>query len=454
MPKKFELPILVNRMFDENLSAYVLDTLMFYEKFYGKDGFYSKELKAAELEPEIRFFINSPGGYVYDLVAIIDYLPTISIPFQTYCLGMAASCAAVLFASAPKGSRFIGKNSNILLHQVSAGAFGQIDDLKIAAKHAEDLNNMLVRVIADATGKSEDKVREDLDRDLYLNAQAAITYGIADKMIEASAPEIKSISFLKTKDGQPTFSAGQDIETKRASGQVQHKDVKLEIKGMREDDSHFYFSGYAATFGNADSHDDIIQRGAFSRTLKELTLLDGPTERTVLWQHDESQPIGKATLREDEIGLFFEAALPKSDTFCSGRAIPQIKNGSIKTMSFGYRVMDRYYKDNKQHLTDLELYEISPVTIPSNTKSRIKSDGAKSPALKEIETITDVSKYLKSKGLTKSETDDVLFHLKKILNSETPCNEDVLEDSACNEQVTKMISDLKALNKKLQGEKS
>lgn len=447
--KKFYLPIMVNSMFDENLSASVMYQLQMVERYYGKDGYFAEDLRKAELEPCIRFMINSPGGYVSDLFAIIDFAASISVPYEAYCLGEAASCAAVLFSTAKKGNRYIGKNSHILLHQVSAGAFGQIEDLKIAAKQAEKMNEQIIKILADNTGKSADKIREDLNRDLWLDAEQAVAYGIADKIIDNQSTQVKEMAFLKDSKGRQIFSAGEDIEAKRAKAEQEVKATSFEVKACSEDDENFYFEGYAAVFGNEDSDGDVLVRGAFARSLREFDLLGDTTKRTVLWQHDTDQPIGTAILKEDDHGLYFKASLPKSDTFVRDRVIPQLRHGSVRTMSFGFKTINRYFKDNKRNLTDVEIFEISPVTIPANAKSKIKSGSDKEILLEDIETITDVSRFFKGKGFSNSETNEILFHLKKVLKDNASRNEPAPSQPARNEQVEKLLADIKDLTAKL-----
>lgn len=434
--KKYKLALFVNQAFDENLSAYIVSSLLYYQKMFAKDGMYGEALTQDGYEAQICVYINSPGGYVSDLMAIIDTLGMITIPVTYYCLGQAASCGAVLFASGTKGQRFIGKNSHVLLHQVSAGMFGDIEDLQIATDQATRLNDQMLGILAKATGKSKAEIKDDIDRDLWLNAKEAIEYGIADAIIEPDAPEIKELAFLKKGD-VPLFSAGPTLEMKRAGATQEEKSIVFEIKETKEDDLSFHFSGYASIFGNADGDGDIVHQGAFARTLKDLVLLDKAGDRTVLWQHDPAQPVGLATLTEDKNGLRFSASLPKDDEFVKGRVIPQLRSGSIRTMSFGFRAVDKYFKDGYRHITDVELYEISLVTIPSNKLAKITGmkNGGEKP---KFENITDISRYLKEKGLSKSETDGVVFAMKTLFEPEpAPCNEagelDQKGQEACNE---------------------
>ena len=114
--------------------------------------------------------------------------------------------------------------------------------------------------------------------------------------------------------------------------------VKFEVKQVldndNDDDGFFRFEGMASTFGNLDLVDDIIEPGAFTESLKEILPV-------ILWQHRSSEPIGMPEeIRETDEGLFIRARLPKDDTMVSGRVIPQVKVGSIRTMSIGFRIRE------------------------------------------------------------------------------------------------------------------
>lgn len=449
--KPLTLPMLVSGVFCQELSDQVIYGMIHFEQLYGPEGVFISDLNDAELEPVVKMYINSPGGFVTDLFAMLDVIGASRLPVETYCLGEAASCGAVLFSSGKKGKRYIGKNSHILLHQVSAGAFGQIDDMKIAMKQAEKMNEQLIGILAKNTGKSKAEIKTDLERDLWLDAKQAVEYGIADQIISESAGELKSLMAIKDSKEKQIFTLGADIETKLKSVDLEEKDLQIEIKSSSEDSDNFYFEGYASIFGNVDGEGDVVTKGAFSRTLREYNLLGQANERPILWQHDTNNVIGKAVLCEDETGLKFKGVLPKADVFVAGRVIPQLKVGSIKTMSFGFKTVERYYKNSNRHLVDVELYEISVVSIPCNNGARIEN--VKNRDLKDVDfstfqSVTDISRFLKEKGFSKSETDGIVFTLKRMLEDKPKaCNEPAAE-SACKEHIKGIADDLKAILKK------
>ena len=134
-------------------------------------------------EEDIRLFINSPGGIVIGLLSIIDTMEMISNDVETTCVGQAASCGAVLLACGTKGKRFITRNSRVLLHQLSGGAWGHVKDIKTDAKEVDRLNELILSILSKRTGRSVNRLKRDMERDLWLNAEQAVSYGLADKIV-------------------------------------------------------------------------------------------------------------------------------------------------------------------------------------------------------------------------------------------------------------------------------
>ena len=139
---------------------------------------------------------------------------------------------------------------------------------------------------------------------------------------------------------------------------IEHIDVAFEVKQIDDSDDEFFrFEGLASTFGNVDQVNDIVVRGAFIESLQEKTPV-------ILWQHQKNEPIGMPEeIRETEQGLYIKGKLPKSDTFVTGRVIPQIKVGSITKMSIGYITLERDFNDEGVRLLKkVNLLEVSLVT--------------------------------------------------------------------------------------------
>lgn len=137
----------------------------------------------------ISFYINSPGGSVYDTLAIYDTMQFIECPVATYCIGLAASGGAVLLAGGSKGRRYALPHSKIMIHQPRGGVSGQISDIEIQAeeilKSKRDINEILAR----HTGQPIERVAQDTERDRYMASEEAKEYGIVDEVVGKIARE-------------------------------------------------------------------------------------------------------------------------------------------------------------------------------------------------------------------------------------------------------------------------
>lgn len=133
---------------------------------------------------DITLHIDSPGGSVKSGLSIIDVMNYISSDIQTINTGMAASMGSVLLAAGTKGKRFSTPNSRVMLHQVSSGAEGNIQDIRIAMKESEKYNNLLFKMLGEYTSKDPAQVMLDADRDLWFSAQEALDYGVIDGIIK------------------------------------------------------------------------------------------------------------------------------------------------------------------------------------------------------------------------------------------------------------------------------
>jgi ATP-dependent Clp protease protease subunit len=142
-------------------------------------------LESENPDKDISFYINSPGGSVYAGMAIFDTMQFIKPDVSTMCCGLAASMGAFLLASGAKGKRFTLPNSRIMIHQPSGGAQGQASDIQIQAREILDLRERLNRILADATGQPIEKIATDTDRDNFLSAEEAQSYGIVDKVLKS-----------------------------------------------------------------------------------------------------------------------------------------------------------------------------------------------------------------------------------------------------------------------------
>ena len=134
---------------------------------------------------DISIYINSPGGSVSAGLAIYDTIQFMTCAVNTYCIGMAASMGAVLLAAGTKGKRFALPNSDIMIHQVSGGAQGTASDVERTVEYMYKLKKRLIRILAQHTGKTDEQVKLDSDRDYYMSAQEAKDYGLVDEVVKS-----------------------------------------------------------------------------------------------------------------------------------------------------------------------------------------------------------------------------------------------------------------------------
>jgi len=141
-------------------------------------------LAAEDPEKDINLYINSPGGSITAGLAILDTMNLVEPDITTYCVGQAASMAAVLLAAGTKGKRYSLPNSRILIHQPSmSGLAGQAADIDIYAKEILRMRETLNGILADATGQPIDRVARDVDRDYIMMPEQALEYGMIDRII-------------------------------------------------------------------------------------------------------------------------------------------------------------------------------------------------------------------------------------------------------------------------------
>jgi ATP-dependent Clp protease protease subunit len=139
-------------------------------------------LESENPDKDISLYINSPGGSVYSGMAIYDTMQFVKPDVSTICVGMAASMGAFLLAAGAKGKRFALPNSRIMIHQPSSGAQGQASDIEIAAREILDVRTRLNRILADRTGQPIERIERDTDRDNFMSAEDAVSYGLVDKI--------------------------------------------------------------------------------------------------------------------------------------------------------------------------------------------------------------------------------------------------------------------------------
>ena len=164
-----ERVIFLSGPIDDNISNLVVAQLLF--------------LESENPEKDISIYINSPGGSISAGLAIYDTMQFISSSVSTLCIGQATSMGALLLAGGDKGKRYVLPNSRIMIHQPLGGFQGQASDFEIHAKEILHMKKIVNEILAKHTGQTIKKIEKDTDRDNFLDANAAIKYGIVDKVL-------------------------------------------------------------------------------------------------------------------------------------------------------------------------------------------------------------------------------------------------------------------------------
>jgi ATP-dependent Clp protease protease subunit len=155
---------------DDNVANIILAQLLF--------------LDAEDPERDIFMYINSAGGNVYAGLAIYDTIQHLRAPVSTFCVGMAASMAAILLTAGAEGKRNALPNARIMIHQPSGGMSGTAADIEIAAQEILHIRETLNGIVAKHTGRSTEQVAQDVDRDRFMSPEAAVEYGLIDRVLE------------------------------------------------------------------------------------------------------------------------------------------------------------------------------------------------------------------------------------------------------------------------------
>jgi ATP-dependent Clp protease protease subunit len=138
-----------------------------------------------DTKKDIFLYINSPGGSVYDALAIYDTMQYVKSDVQTVGIGVQASAAAILLSSGTKGKRFLLPNATVMIHQPSSGTRGKVTDQEIDLREALRVKRLIEEIMAKNTGQTPKKIHEDMERDFWMTAKESVKYGLADKIIES-----------------------------------------------------------------------------------------------------------------------------------------------------------------------------------------------------------------------------------------------------------------------------
>jgi len=161
--------IFIGTQIDDDIANLIIAQLLF--------------LQSEDASKDINVYINSPGGVVTAGLAIYDTMQYIKSPVSTICIGQAASMGALLLCAGTKGKRFALPNARILIHQPLGGAQGQATDIEIQTQELLRMKKLLAQILVKHTGQTAAKIEKDTDRDFYMSAQEAVSYGLIDEVI-------------------------------------------------------------------------------------------------------------------------------------------------------------------------------------------------------------------------------------------------------------------------------
>ena len=161
--------IFLGDQIDSNVASLVIAQLLF--------------LANEDPKKDIQLYVNSPGGYIKDGLAIIDTMNFIKPDVSTICVGMAASMGAMILSAGTKGKRYVLPNAEVMIHQPLGGAEGQATDIEISARQILKHKEILYKMLAKNTGQTLAKIEKDADRNYWMDASEAKKYGIVDEII-------------------------------------------------------------------------------------------------------------------------------------------------------------------------------------------------------------------------------------------------------------------------------
>ena len=193
MPKSYLIPTVVEKSADGE-RAFDIYSRLLNERiiFLGEDvnehtanSVVAQLLHLAYVDPQadISLYINSPGGSVYDGMAIYDTMNFIKPDVATYGIGLQASMGAFLLSSGAKGKRFCLPHAKVMIHQPSSGTHGKVTDMEIDMKETLEVKEMLAKIMARNTGQKLAKVKSDMERDYWMTPDEAVKYGLIDKVL-------------------------------------------------------------------------------------------------------------------------------------------------------------------------------------------------------------------------------------------------------------------------------
>lgn len=378
----------------------------------------SKEFEPDE-NNDIFLYINSRGGIVTSLLAMLDGMNLVPNDFVTVCIGQCASCGAVLLSAGKKGKRYITENSRVLIHQVSGGMWGKNSEIQADAKEIDRLNKLLIGILAKNCGKTVEELEQlTLGGDLVLDAKQAVEFGIVDAILTQEV-----ISRLNGIENDGILITGEDEDGENGKCKpMEYKNNKdfhnsfldLEIKSVKDEGTFYYITGYAST-PDLDRVADIVKPEGLLKSVKRMGV------PAFVHQHDISgMPLGVCeSVYMDGNKTAVKLKMPKDDF--SKPIKNRIDIGAYKGLSIGYVARDYdFTPEGYRVINDLDWYEVSLVTIPANPNAEIvevkninkKQNNLSCDIINTIKNIRDVENLLCKLGVSKKEAGYIIKVVK------------------------------------------
>lgn len=380
---------------------------------------FSKELSEIE-DPnkDIYVYINSQGGVVTSLLAMIDAMSLVPNDFVTIGIGQCASCGAVFLSCGTKGKRYITENARVLIHQVSAGMWGKNSEIQADAKEADRLNTLLLSILAKNCGKTVEELEQlTLGGDLILDAQQAVEFGIVDAILTSDVIERLNQGeeiYVMDTENEEEHNLNNRCRPKegKSAKNFDITSLNLEIKGIQEDKENYLIKGIAST-PDVDRVDDIVIPNALIDSVNRIGL------PAFVHQHNlKEMPLGICVNVSQNGGeTVVDLKMPKDDY--SEKIKKRIEMGAYKGLSIGYVATDTERNpEGYRVIKALDWYEVSLVTVPANPNAKVLQvkgkmhENLECDIMNDIKTIRDVESLLIGVGCTKKEAGYIISVIK------------------------------------------
>lgn len=441
--------------FDDNTASMFIQRIRAFSKLIAED--------ETITDTDINLYINSRGGIVTSLLAMIDAMKLVPNDFKTICIGQCASCGAVLLSCGTKGKRYITENARVLIHQVSSATWGKNSEVQADAKEQERINNLLFSILAENCGKTVEELEKlTLGGDLILNAEQAVEFGIVDAVLTQEVLE-------RLNNGEDVYLLGQDEEgkdavedkckpkegckpeqknEKKSSEEYQTTSLNLEIKGIQEDNDFYYIKGLAST-PDVDRVDDIVEPEALMESVNRIGL------PAFIHQHNlRDMPLGVCVnVTRNGNRTLVDLKMPKDDYTAKVKARAEM--GAYQGLSIGYVATDtERTPEGYRRIKALDWYEVSLVTVPANPNAKILQvkgkvqENVECDIMQDIKTVRDVENLLVSVGCTKKEAGYIISLVKASQGDPSEQKDEGEPSKQENKDIQALIDLRNALTKK------